>query len=341
MDTSKNIKYYNELDDEGRFDWPGKFRRRARKKKSARVPVAIQQFVQSQDDSRKTFSFTYKAARFEEGWLLDSLGYFYEQHWISDVLRKIKAGKEASVYLCRSGEQADTPLLAAKVYRPRMLRNLRDDHLYREGRLELDEDGHELHDDGVIHAVNARTRFGEEIRHQSWIAYEYTTLQTLYGAGADVPRPYEMAHNAILMAYIGDETVPAPTLNEVDLAEGEAGPLFDLLLHDLDLMLASERVHGDLSAYNVLYWEGKVALIDFPQVVSPRQNRNAYAIFERDVTRLCEYFIDQGLALRPRRLAEGLWRAHGYSLRPEIHPRLLDADSPADRQAWKRMEAAK
>jgi RIO kinase 1 len=341
MDTSKNIKYYNDMDDEGRFDWPGKYRRRAPKHPSARLPLAIEQFVQNQDDTRKTFSFTYKAARFEEGWLLDSLGYFYEQGWISDVLRKVKAGKEASVYLCRSGEQVQAPLVAAKVYRPRMLRNLRDDHLYREGRLDLDEGGRELHDDGAIHAVKARTRFGEEIRHQSWIAYEYTTLRVLYEAGADVPRPYEMAHNAILMGYLGDETVPAPTLNEVALEADEVRPLFDLLVHNLDLLLDSECVHGDLSAYNVLYWEGAVALIDFPQVVSPRQNRNAYAIFERDVSRLCEYFIDQGLTLQPRRLAAELWKAHGYSLRPEIHPRLLDADDPADRQAWKRMEASK
>jgi RIO kinase 1 len=341
MDTSKNIKNYNDMDDEGSFDWPGKERKRAPRHVPARVPVAIQQFVQNQDDSRKTFSFTYKAARFEEGWLLDSLGYFYEQGWISDVLRKVKAGKEASVYLCRAGAQVHAPLVAAKVYRPRMLRNLRDDHLYREGRVDLDEKGHEINDDGASHAVAKRTAYGEEVRHQSWIAYEYTTLQALSEAGADVPKPYEMAANAILMGYIGDETSPAPTLNEVDLDEGEVRPLFDRLVHNLDLLLSSERVHGDLSAYNVLYWEGQIALIDFPQVVSPRGNRNAFAIFERDVTRLCEYFIDQGLSIQPQRLAAGLWRAHGYPFRPEIHPRLLDADDPADRQAWKRMEAAK
>ena len=342
METSKNIKYYNELDDEGQFDWPGKDRRHSHKqKKPGRVPAAIQQFVQHQDDSRKIFAFTYKAARFEEGWLLDSLGYFYEQHWISDVLRKVKAGKEASVYLCKSGEQVDAPLVAVKVYRPRMLRNLRDDHLYREGRLDLDEEGRELHDERATHAIITRLRYGEEVRHQSWIAYEYTALRTLHEAGADVPRPYEMAHNAILMDYLGDETFTAPTLNEIVLEKGEAGPLFERLLHNLDLMLASERVHGDLSAYNVLYWEGAIALIDFPQVVSPRHNRNAYAIFERDVTRLCEYFIDQGLLLHPRRLAADLWTAHGFHIRPDIHPGLLDGDNPDDRKFWKQIKDIK
>jgi len=326
MEESRNQKYYNELDDEGRFDWPGKTSRRPPKSTPARAPAAIAQFVQKQDDSRKTFAFTYKAARFEEVWLLDSLGYFYEQGWISDVLRKVKAGKEASVYLCRAGALVDAPLVAAKVYRPRMLRNLRDDHLYREGRTDLDEDGHELHDEGAIHAIVTRTRYGEQIRHQSWIAYEYTTLQALFEAGADVPRPYEMANNAILMGYLGDELVPAPTLNEIDLETGEAGPLFERLRRDLDLMLSAGRVHGDLSAYNVLYWEGQVALIDFPQVVSPRRNRNAYAIFTRDVTRLCEYFIAQGLRLEPRRLAAELWTAHGYPVRDDVRLRKEDVE---------------
>ncbi len=333
MESSRNIKYYNDLDDEGRFDWPGKYRKRPAKKIALRPPAELQSFIRTQDDSRKAFAFTYKAARFEEGWLLDSLGYFYEQHWIADVLRKVKAGKEASVYLCRSGEQVEAPLVAAKVYRPRMLRNLRDDHLYREGRLDLDDEGHEVHDDGALHAIAKRTRYGEELRHQSWIAYEFAALQALSAAGADVPRPYEMAANAILMGYLGDETVPAPTLNEVRLGKTEAGALFERLRRDLDLMLSGERVHGDLSAYNVLYWEGEIALIDFPQVVSVRGNRNAYAIFERDVTRLCEYFIDRGLNLEPRRLAADLWTAHGYPLRPEVPPKLLEVADPGGREA--------
>jgi len=92
-------------------------------------PLSATRFIHSQDDSFQSFEFTYHATRFEEGWLLDSLGYFYEQHWISDVLRKVKAGKEASVYLCRSGEQVEAALVAAKVYRPRMLRNLKNDQL--------------------------------------------------------------------------------------------------------------------------------------------------------------------------------------------------------------------
>jgi RIO kinase 1 len=121
----------------------------------------------------------------------------------------------------------------------------------------------------------------------------------------------------------------------VTLETGEAGPLFNRILHNLHLLLASGRVHGDLSAYNILYWMGDIALIDFPQVIPVHGNRNAFAIFERDVNRVCEYFIDQGLPLQPRRLAADLWKAHGYKVKPEVHPRLLDADDPRDRKLWK------
>ncbi len=54
-------------------------------------------------------------------------------------------------------------------------------------------------------------------------------------------------------------------------------------------MLANNVVHGDLSAYNILYWQGDIRIIDFPQAVNPYKNPNAYRIFERDVERICQY----------------------------------------------------
>jgi RIO kinase 1 len=287
------------------------------------------------NDTRTSLKYTYKAARFEEGWLLDSLDDFYEHAWITDVLRKVKAGKEASVYLCRGGPAAGEDLLVAKVYRPRMLRNLKNDHVYREGRVDLDENGQVVGDDNRSRAIRQRTVFGRELMHQSWIAYEYTVLQALHAATLDVPRPFEMARNAILMGYVGDLDAPAPALSDVSLDQAEAQMVFERVLHNIDQMLVHDVVHGDLSAYNILYREGAPMLIDFPQAVSPQVNRDAWRIFERDVTRVCEYFARQGVRSAPRQIAETLWRKHGHSVRREIHPRDLDADDPRDRNAWK------
>ena len=90
-----------------------------------------------------------------------------------------------------------------------------------------------------------RTNYGEELRHQSWIAYEFQTLEMLHAAGADVPRPYAMEKNAILMDYIGDLDTAAPTLNSVSLEREEVAPLFDRVIQDVDLLLSNRRIHGD------------------------------------------------------------------------------------------------
>jgi len=299
-----------------------------------RPPASATQFIHAQDDSVKTFEFTYHASRHELGWLLTSLGNFYERHWISDILHMVKGGKEASVYQCASGQAVQVPYLAAKVFRPRQLRNLKNDHLYRLDREVLDENGNRIVDLGMLKAQRKRSVYGEQIRHQSWLAHEFQTLKTLHAAGADVPRPYEMGENAILMGFIGDELSAAPTLNTVRLKRVEVRPLFERIVRNVDLMLNHEIVHGDLSAYNILYWKGEITLIDFPQVISPSKHRSAYQIFSRDITRICEYFARQGLHTDPNRLAADLWQAHGYRLTSESHPRLPEGDAEWDHKRW-------
>jgi len=336
-----DFDFYDQLDDEELTDAlveKGKRPQRFPPRNPKRLPGETYQFISKQDDSRNRFKFTYKAARFEEGWLLNSLGGFYEHQWISDVLQRVKGGKEASVYLCRAGTPIRDDFAAAKVYRPRSMRNLKNDHVYREGRINLDEQGRVVRDDGQQHAMAKRTEYGKNLLHQSWIAYEFTSIQALYAAGADVPEPYTMADNAILMGYIGDMDGCAPALNEITLERAEARRLFERVLENIDILLAHERVHGDLSAYNILYWEGTITLIDFPQVVSPKINRNAFRIFERDVTRVCEYFSKQGVSANPRKIARELWAKHGYRVSPEVHPSLLDADDERDRTLWEKQK---
>ncbi len=317
MPTDEMIEYFNDLDDNLDKGADVSQRRYLRKRESRKLETDARLFARAQEISRE-FRFTYKAARFEEAWLLDSLVEIAEQEWISDVLRKVKGGKEASVYVCRPGAEIQgQDLVAAKIYRPRILRNLRNDGLYREGRGDLDDHGRRIVDTRKQHAMQKKTEFGRELLHQSWIAYEFTTMRVLHAAGADVPAPYVMSHNAIVMEYIGSLGMAAPALIEVQLDTDEAQSLFERTIRNIDLLLAHERIHGDLSAYNILYWEGEIRLIDFPQVVSPNINRHAFAIFRRDVHRVCEYFASQGVDCNPASLAEDLWTARGYRMPKE------------------------
>jgi len=311
--------------------------RTAKKRENKKQEIEARLFIRAQE-AAKEFKFTYKAARFEEAWLLDSLNEIAGQQLISDVLRKVKAGKEASLYLCRSGSNIDANLVAAKVYRPRSLRNLKNDSIYRVGRTDLDEDGTALFKEADVKAIMKRSNYGEELRHTSWIAYEFKTLEKLYAAGADVPKPYAMLKNSILMEFIGDVGNAAPMLNSVTLARDEARQLFDRVVLNLNLLLANERIHGDLSAYNILYWDGNITLIDFPQVVHPEANPSAWTIFLRDVTRVCQYFKSQGVKCDARKLATELWTAHGHRVVKEVDPSQLDAEDPNDRKLWEKQK---
>ena len=240
-----------------------------RKRKKHKENIRMERL--SQQDGEDSFKFTYHASRFEQTWLLSTLGALYANRWIKDVLRIVKVGKEASVYLCQGADSTGRELVAAKVYRPRMLRNLKKDFLYREGRIELDIEGRQIRNGGMIHAMNKKSQYGQELSHTSWIGHEFATMQILYEAGADVPKPYTSDSNAILMDYIGEDGIPAQPLSDINLETDKVAPLFERALKNIEIMLAHERVHGDLSAYNILYWDGQITLIDFPQAIHPQE----------------------------------------------------------------------
>jgi len=66
-------------------------------------------------------------------------------------------------------------------------------------------------------------------------------------------------------------------------------------------------VHADLSAYNVLYWQGRARIIDFPQAIDPRFNSNALSLLTRDIENICRYMSRYGVEHDARRIANQLW----------------------------------
>lgn len=155
---------------------------------------------------------------------------FLDEGLITDVIRPIRSGKEADVYLCRT-----TPRLAggadvavAKMLRPRHHRRFRNDAIYLEGRYRR-----RTHE---VKAMEAKHRVGRELAHGAWIAQEWATLQTLHSAGADVPRPIARSSVGLLMTHVGDEDASAPQLREVRLHEGEATEALERLLRNVGIL---------------------------------------------------------------------------------------------------------
>jgi RIO kinase 1 len=315
-----NLKFDVDLDNDYNDLFVDRQERRARKQKTKHSPKKSQaEIVQSLAapdalEGEGKYQTTYQPSRYEATWLLQSLTGFYRQEYITDVLAMVRGGKEASVYRCAARPGLDVNILAAKVYRPRQFRQLRNDKMYREGRAILREDGKEAKetDHRLMRAIGKKSDFGVQVEHTSWLMYEFNTLKTLYNAGAAVPKPYAVAENAILMGYVGDEEMAGPTLSTVDLERNEASALFAETMRNVELMLVHGMIHGDLSAYNILYWEGKITLIDFPQVSSSHGNSQSHFILKRDIERVCTYFAGKGVkaAQHPDEIMRRLWKRH-------------------------------
>ncbi|MCA9865383.1 MAG: hypothetical protein KC410_02700 [Anaerolineales bacterium] len=243
----------------------------------------------------------------ERTWLIESLASFYQDNVILDVTRRVKGGKEANVYCCPAHPATGLELIAAKLYRPRTLRTLKNDAIYKSGRQLRGEDGKELKGRREKLALAQKTRFGQHLDMVWWIQNEFSVQQKLYEAGADVPRPIRHNGNTILMEYVGDEWLPAPALSDVALERDEARDVFERVITNIRIMLDNHLIHGDLSAFNILYWEEEVFIIDFPQVVDARKNPHAQFLLQRDIKRVCDYFARFKVPSDPSQIAYDLW----------------------------------
>jgi RIO kinase 1 len=231
---------------------------------------------------------------------LQQLDAFYDRSLITEVEGIIKIGKEASAYRCRASQELGGGLVVAKVYRSRQYR-FKNDAVYLEGRERMLRGQ-------VLRAVKGKSSFGREIGTALWVNSEWTTMQVLHAAGADVPKPLALEADAVLMEYFGDEDDAAPQLNRVRLDLDEAQRAFKSVMRNVELMLKLNLVHGDLSSHNILWWQGRAVIIDFPQAVDPRFNNSAQEFLRRDLGNVCDYFARQGIEADSFELADGLWR---------------------------------
>jgi RIO kinase 1 len=194
---------------------------------------------------------------------------------IDEVLRPLKSGKEASVYMVRAG--AD--VLCAKVYKDMAQRSFQARVQYQEGR--------KVRGSRQARAIGKASKFGRREQETAWKNTEVDALYQLAQAGVRVPKPRSYVHGVLLMEMITDaHGDSAPRLGEVDLTPEQARAFHSTLVRDVVRMLCIGLIHGDLSEYNVLVAPDGPVLIDFPQVVSAGGNNAARAMLLRDVHNL-------------------------------------------------------
>lgn len=230
---------------------------------------------------------------------VDVLERLIEEGIIDEVRGRLMSGKEASVFIV----ERDGALLAAKVYKERDQRTFRATADYTEGR-------NQTRNSRDKRAMGKRTRYGKELVEESWRDMEYRALNEAFDAGVRVPEPVLLYDNVLLMELLVDEDgAPASRLAEFDLTPEVAELLHREIYGQVRLLLASGKVHGDLSAFNILMTPAGPTLIDIPQVVDASSNNKAAEILTRDLKNITEHLarFDPRL-LRFRDCGDVLWR---------------------------------
>ena len=194
---------------------------------------------------------------------------------IDEVVRPLKSGKEAAVYVVRAGND----VRCAKVYKDMAQRSFQKRVQYQEGR--------KSRGSREARAVATGSRYGRRQQEAEWKNAEVDALYQLRDAGVRVPEPHGFFHGVLVMELVTDaEGFTAPRLRFIQLDFAQAREFHAVLVRQVVRMLCCGLIHGDLSAYNVLVGPDGPVLIDFPQVVSAGGNNAARTMLLRDVNNL-------------------------------------------------------
>ncbi|MDH5426482.1 MAG: serine protein kinase RIO [Gammaproteobacteria bacterium] len=231
-----------------------------------------------------------------------------EDGLIQEVICQLKSGKEAQVYMVRSGKN----ILCAKVYKEATQRSFKQAVQYQEGRT--------TRNSRRSRAMQKRTRYGQKESEKAWLSAEVDALYQLAAAGVRVPEPFGFTEGVLLMELISDGNGDAaPRISEVSFTPAQALEYHDRLINEIVRMLCAGLVHGDLSEFNVLVDPNGPVIIDLPQAVNAAGNNNAAVMLERDINNMRNYFGLYAPELLDTAYAKEIWHHYQNStLHPDI-----------------------
>ena len=127
-----------------------------------------------------------------------------------------------------------------------------------------------------------------------WCQREFKNLKIAYNAGVKCPRPLAFKENILIMEFLGDNGVPAPRLIDVKLRNPEK--TYKQILEDMEKLTKAGLVHGDLSAYNILFLD-KPYMIDLSHSISVN-SAIAIDLLTRDIENINSHFSKLGIHVK-------------------------------------------
>jgi RIO kinase 1 len=222
---------------------------------------------------------------------------------IDSVVRQLKSGKEADVYVVRCGDETR----AAKVYKEANKRGFRQAVDYTENR--------KVRNSRQARAMAKGTSFGRQQQEAAWQSAEVDALYRLAAAGVRVPQPNNFHDGVLLMELVADEHGDAaPRLNDVPFSEDEARQHHATLISEVVRMLCAGVIHGDLSEFNILLAADGPVIIDLPQAVDAAGNNHAPRMLMRDVANLRNFFGQYAPELLPTQYGAEIWALYAAGL---------------------------
>jgi RIO kinase 1 len=222
---------------------------------------------------------------------------------IDTVVRQLKSGKEADVYVVRSGGET----CAAKIYKEANKRSFRQAVDYTENR--------KVRNSRQGRAMAKRTTYGRQQQEAAWQSAEVDALYRLAAAGVRVPRPNNFHDGVLLMELVADEHGDAaPRLNDLSFSEAEARQHHATLMGEVVRMLCAGVIHGDLSEFNILLAADGPVIIDLPQAVDAAGNNHAARMLLRDVDNLRVFFGGFAPALLATQYGPEIWALYASGL---------------------------
>lgn len=219
-----------------------------------------------------------------------------EDGLVDDVLSQLMSGKEASVYVVRSGGK----ICCAKVYKEIDQRSFKKAVTYREGR--------KVRNSRRARAMEKGSKFGRDEQEKVWQQAEVDALSLLLKADVRAPIPYGCFDGVLLMELITDaDGAVAPRLNDITLTKEQALRDHALMIKYIKRMLCIGLIHGDLSEFNVLVDGQGPVIIDLPQAVDASANNNAKWMFERDVNNMANYYGRYAPELLETQYGKEMW----------------------------------